>query len=280
VHDKTGVPEPLPERLIDWDPMQNLSIKRTVVVETQRFMKECGLGRDGEVSLVVSWRSPGSGQRGAAFRQDIEGTADEYVCNLDVHIPGVDLAGSVLIMTRVLLKKGGVKDDPLAASRPGSILWEDSVSLQLEGLGSRFPMEVVDFGLIGLPKNASWRLQWPRDNLQAQAMGCMCLLLNKAHKRVLSAVVKNPPDPEARAIWSAINVGVAREIIVGALGDEAFMAKDIEFKDGSVGQIAIDLIERAFPSRGKQAALECLKATPDHFECEIQAGFQLFNTSD
>lgn len=276
IQERSGLPEILPPQLTDWDPVQDLALKRTLTIDLPRLRAECGLGRDAELALVVSWRSPGSGQRGRACERKLEGD-EEIACTLEATVPGPELAGSVRLITRIVLRRNGSADDSLAARRPGSILWEDEVQLLLEGIGSRFPMEVISFSAAGLPARAAWRLHWNRDDLNAQAMGCFCLLLNKNHPRLAVAASRMAPDPEAKAIWSAINLGVAREIITGALAEPTFVEPDATFEDNSVGDVALTLIARAFPGATPAAVLDRQRTAPDRFECELQAAFNLFD---
>ncbi len=276
IHDRAGLPEALPAQLVDWDPGQDLVLRRTLNVDVARAERSCGLGPGGEIAVCVSWRSPGSGQRGCAFRRTLPpgGTA---ACGIEARIPGSELGGSVSIITRVVLAARGTGGDSLAAGRSGAILWEETVPLLLEGIGSRFPIEVVDFGSMSFPPTAAWRLYWQRGNLNAQAMGCFRLLINKRHRRMAAAASRSVPDAEARAIWSAVNVGVAREIIAAALNDEAFTSSDEAFDEGSVGEVAATLLDRAFPGETRQAVRERMQGNPDLFECQLQAAFNLFD---
>jgi len=277
IQERSGLPEILPPQLVDWDPVQNLGLKRTLRVDLPRLRSECGLGRDAEVCLVASWRSPGSGQRGVAYQRTLDASDVEIACSIEATIPGPELAGSVRLITRIVLQRNGAADDPLAARRPGSVLWEEQVQLLLEGIGSRFPMEVVAFTSIGLPGRAAWHLHWNRDDLNAQAMGCLCLLLNKSHRRITIAASRTAPDAEAKAIWSAINLGVAREIISGALAEPTFVEPGATFDDNSVGDVALTLIARGFPGATPAAVLDRQRTAPDRFECELQAAFNLFD---
>ncbi|MDB6167938.1 MAG: hypothetical protein JWM88_802, partial [Verrucomicrobia bacterium] len=143
--------------------------------------------------------------------------------------------------------------------------------------GSRFPMEVVDFVPMGFPPRAAWRMFWQRDRLHAQAMGCLCLLINRRHARVVTAATRTAPDPESRAIWSSILTGVARELITGALADEAFLENPNQFEPGSVGDVARTLLERAFAKESPKAIAERIQTKPDLFECQLQAAFNLFD---
>lgn len=272
-----GLPEALPARLRDWDPKQDISVKRNLQVQTGRIFEACELSHTAKVALVVSWRSPGSGQRGSSFRRNLEKHFEPQLLLIDTKLPGAELAGSVRISTRLILAEELPQSGQLSPHRAGSILWEDEVTVMVEGLGSRFPMEVVDFRDIGFPLKAAWRLYWHRGTLHADAMGCMFLLLNKRHRRIVGAATRPVPDPETRAIWSAINVGVAREILCSALEDEEFIADPLQFKEGSVGHVARNLGERAFPGESPQAILERLRESPDLFGCSLQAAFGLFD---
>jgi hypothetical protein len=274
--DLSGVPELLPQELKEWDPGQDIVLKRLINVDVARLCKGAGLSSDADVSLSVSWRSPGSGQRGCAVRRKLERNGGIVAIGLDARFPGYELAGSLRIFTRIVVSRLGSSDDPLAARRVGSILWEDEAAVLLEGLGSRFPMELVDFVQIGFPARAAWRLIWQRDRLHAQAMGCLCLLINRRHSRVAAAATKPAPDPESRAIWSAVQLGVARELIVGALTDEAFVENPSQFEPGSVGDVARTLLERAFAKESPKAIAERIQSKPDLFECQLQAAFNLF----
>jgi len=274
--DQSGLPEPLPSQLREWDPGQAVILKRLMHIDVALVCKGAGLSPDAEVALSVSWRSPGSGQRGCAVRRKLERDGGPVAIGLEPRFQGYELAGSLRIFTRIVLARLGSSDEPLAARRIGSILWEDEASVLLEGLGSRFPMEVVDFVQMGFPPRAAWRLFWQRDRLRAQAMGCLCLLINRRHTRVVAAATRVAPDPESRAIWSAIHLGVARDLIVGALADDAFVENPNQFEAGTVGDVARTLLERAFPKESPKAIAERLESKPDLFECEIQAAFNLF----
>ena len=58
--DVSGLPELLPQELKEWDPGQDIVLKRLLNVDVTRLCKGAGLSADAEVSLSVSWRSPGS----------------------------------------------------------------------------------------------------------------------------------------------------------------------------------------------------------------------------
>jgi hypothetical protein len=276
IHDRSGLPEALPPQLVDWDPGQDVVLRRTINIDVARAEAACGLGAGSEIAACVSWRSPGSGQRGNAFRRVLP-LGGATICSIEARIPGSELGGSVNVITRIVLANAGVNTAGLAAFRIGSILWEDTVSLVLEGIGSRFPIEVVDFASMSFPPNAAWRLYWQPGNLSAQAMGCFRLLINKRHRRMAIAASRAVPDAESKAIWSAVNVGVAREIISGALSEDAFIAPDSAFDEGSVGEVALALLQRAFPGETQQAVRERMQGTPALFECQLQEAFNLFD---
>ena len=275
IHDRGGLPEALPPQLTEWDPGQDIVLRRTLNVDAPRVRQMCGLGTGATILLSVSWRSAGSGQRGCAWRRALP-TEGAAACGIELRLLGAELGGSVDIVTRLLLDSPGVNASPLAPTRKGSVLWEERTTLLLEGIGSRFPMEVVDFVSMSFPPSAAWRLYWQRGNLNAQAMGCFRLLINKRHKKMAAAATRAVPDAEARAIWSAVNTGVAREIITTALHEDAFVDEEATFDPGSVGEAARSLLARAFPGETAQAVRERFQSSPDLFDCQLQAAFHLF----
>ena len=63
IHDRGGLPEALPPQLTEWDPGQDIVLRRTLNVDAPRVRQMCGLGTGATILLSVSWRSAGSGQR-------------------------------------------------------------------------------------------------------------------------------------------------------------------------------------------------------------------------
>lgn len=270
-----GHERPIPGILREWDSLTNLSVSRHVRIDVHGLLARCGLPAAAEIMLVISWLSPGTTlkERGAsALLTTASGT---MATTLRMSIPAPKLAGGLLLLTRLVLKRPGKNASPLAARMPGSILWEDTYSTKLEGIGARFPMEFADFTDQGFPPGAGWRLYW-RHDFNAQLMGSLWLLINSKHERLRNVVSGGSTDPQARAIMETIQFSVARDLIVGALRSEEFLDSDQNFPSGSVGEAVRMLIRRVFGNETTRNLVELYKNEPERFDCQLQDRLHLF----
>lgn len=267
---------PMPDLLKDWDPLTDLPFSRTLTLDFPKIFAQCGLSPGSEIQVLASWYSPGTTLREcAAWVGFSHGTARRAV-NLAFRVPGAKLAGTVELVTRVVLRKNGRKDDTLAPSRFGSILWQDEHTVRVEGFGARFPMEFADFSELGYPPNAGWRLYWKKD-FQAQLMGSVCLLMNRQHERLRGIASGAVHDAQAPAILETIHFAVARELIVGGLTNGEFVEERQEFPKGSIGEAIRLLIRRVFGNDSPEAVRQILLNEPDRFDCQLQAALNLFH---
>jgi hypothetical protein len=273
---ETGREQVLPALLKDWDPLTDLYFSRTISFDFDKIFSECGLTVGAEILVTASWTSPGTGlkERASVFPFP-HGTPRQSV-NFAFQVTGSKLAGGVALLTRILLKRRGKHDSPLAASRTGSILWHDTHSMRVEGFGARFPMEFADFSEQGYPPNAGWRLYWKKD-FNAQVMGSVCLLINRQHERLRGIVSGAVQDPQSAAILEAMHFSVARELIVGGLDNEDFIEEKEDFPKGSIGEATRLLIKRIFGNEEPEAVRQIYRNDPDRFDCQLQHVLKLFH---
>jgi hypothetical protein len=140
-----GSAGPLAAELPHWDYNVDLRIVRSVVVHEAQLRADCRLRAEDDVRAVVVWRSTGSNVRGRGSVVPLGSSADAREFTLSADVPGRLVAADVQISTQIVLGRKPENADLLAAKYPGSVLWEDSADVALEGRASRFPMEVVDF---------------------------------------------------------------------------------------------------------------------------------------
>jgi hypothetical protein len=177
-----------------------------------------------------------------------------------------------------LLKAGqSVNSDPLAASRPGSILWQDEIAISLEGSASRFPVAVLDFAeVIGLANGAAWTLEWSPGDLDQPVLGSVRLLVNRNHGPVVTAV-SGGDDPRSLAIASMIQFDVARSFLRTALRDDALLGGE-SFEADTVGRMLRDLLDRYWPGVDPSTLRQRMLDMPHRFESELQAGTGLLSS--
>lgn len=147
--------------------------------------------------------------------------------------------------------------------------------MRVEGFGARFPMEFADFPDHGYPPNAGWRLYWRKD-FHAQAMGTICLLINRQHERLRGIVSGAIHDPQSPAILEAIHFAVARELIVGGLNSDDFIEDTEGFPKGSIGEAILLLTQRVFGNEELDAVRQMYRNDSDRFDCQLQHALKLF----
>lgn len=261
---------PLPEELPDWDPMTTIHLRRRVTVDLAGVQADCGLGPTDRVRLVASWRSAGSTLRGLGHVHDhalADGRAEVV---LEVRIPGTDVARDVSVRSTLLLLESHTPGSLVTPRVPGSLLWSDERTVLLEGIASRFPLELVDFGsTTWLPAGAAWFLEWDPEELDLPLLGSVRLYVNSAIPAVANAIRAANPDAAAKAIAQMIRIDVARTMIQGALANVDFAREPKAFGKDTVGAAVRGMIEVFFDGEDPGALRERL--LPGEFDAQLQA---------
>jgi len=252
-----------------WDYDLDLALTRTFQLDAARLRDECGLSHDAVLQVCVVVSSQSARYRSCVWRsramaeQAADGTI-EFV------VSGTMLAETISLTTEVVLLASDKIADPFVAHLPGSRLLSDEVTTQLEGTGSRFPVESVDFDVslsyLRAP-HALWYLSWSRGDLAAPAMRDVRLYLNSRHKALLAAATNGDAH-----LVAMLSVDVARQLIAGALDSDEFMLDPASFPDGSTGDVARRLIQACFPHRTLREIQSMRAASPAKFEALVQSG--------
>lgn len=270
--------------LSGWDPGMDVHVNMTVKVDRALLQQECQLAGNDVVRLAIVWQSSGTQLRGAGPSVDFplsgenDGPGAEVLeIKLEAKIPGDKVARRLDVEARLTLAGIGLSDSPIAATSPGSRLWDVRETILLEGDASRFPVETVDFTTrSSLPDSAGWYLEWDRHDLEAPLHGRLRLLINSENKMVREAVLAPGGTPEAAALVATIEYTVAHALIVGALADEAFVADPEQYEEGSVGAAIRRLLRVAFPDFSAPEVATLWQQRPDFFDSQLQSGLRLF----
>jgi hypothetical protein len=267
---------PVPATGMDgWDASVDLDLERHLRGDVRACRAGAGLGDAARIVCSATWHCPATTVRG--FGSRIEMTTDSQDLVLSLHVPGRELAGSLDVRTLILLLEGDTDDPPLSARVPGSVLWEDSHRVPLEGQGSRFPMEWLDFGSAGwLPAGAGWYLEWSADEPSAPALGSIRLYLNESHAAIRAAVSARPPDPEQQVIRETMQFDVARMLVLGALRADPEAWDTAGEEPGTVATVVNRLIRVVFPTETLPGLRNRYAVAPDRLEVRMQDGLRLF----
>ncbi len=273
-----GSSEALPPVLPHWDYNTDLVVARNVVVDAGGVRHDSVLTDADPVRVAAVWHSTGTALRGCLFQSDLPSGGGLHCVSMFGRIPGRELAGEVRLETHLLVPTGRAGAEPLSPLYAGSVLWSDTLTVELEGNAPRFPVELIDFETVlwAPHPDASWYVSWNRYDLHQPMLGSVRLFVNARHPRVVRAMSQEAQDSEARAIRSAIYYDVGRGLIRAALYDEQFLENPEIFNPGTIGRAVARLIRSLFPTDSPRSLRSAMQERPEHFDSELQARLRLF----
>lgn len=254
-----------PEFVPDWDLEMDLELTLEVTIDLAGVRESAGLGPEAEVGALARWHASGSGLRGASHTFELLDGRTEVRLSLN----GPDLGGVLEIDVLVILIRPGSSPDDLAAEHPGSLLWEDSRRIRLEGEGSRFPVSHVSFRDAGLAGGltGAWALHFETRELQDSGVGNMRLYLNTDHP----AVQRYLDDPESDELLGAVlRQDVSRQMLLQALHHEE-LDLSRSYPADSMGELLASAVRRAFPANTLEEVRSLARNAPGEFEAQLQA---------
>lgn len=263
----------LPASLNDWDPAASITAAVRVVADRADIETRTGVGTDANLRLNVSWYCRTTQVRGSGDTLDLGQTKSEGVM-LTCMAPGDQLGGEVEFRVALVLASPGSTSSGLAATIPGSVLWEATQKVVIEGIGGRFPMVWVDFEASGLPTGAAWYLDWDPHALDDGVLHGARLHLNRSHERLRQAV-EDPSTPEGQAILEFLYFDLGRTLITGALRNGDFVEQPDRFQTDTLGDELRRLIGMTFPGVPVSHLADRLKHQPATFERDLQHGLRI-----
>ena len=273
---KNGSSSLLGELMPEWDTATNITIAINAEVDTYGILEDCKLSRSAQLRLVSSWESTGTGLRDCGNFVDLDTNLSNQSVLLEAQIEGAMLASEVVVGVSLLLMKVGMVTERLAPKLTGSLLWRNQRKIALEGTGTRFPVEMVNFSesFSWLPENAGWFLDWDRFDFTRPVLGSVRLYVNSNHQRLKAAV--NGIKEIDQALREVISFDIARTMIMTALDSEDFINESEKYADETVGAAVRRLVNTLFPSKALHERAQYRKQYPDRFECDLQDSLQLF----
>lgn len=262
-----------------WDPSVDIDVSRSVTIDMAAFVTETGLREGSTVRVCAGWFCDRTRTREIIDQRSLEvrrnGSLHELLVRVEA--PGSSLAHAVALETRVILVARAEGSSPIAARIPGSVLWEDRSPIDLEGLGARFPTEWADFATSVYPEEAAWALDWSPQDLDCSTLGAVRLLLNQKHAVVSELLRENPPSMAAKLVWDAIRLDVARQLVLGALSNDAFVNEPEAFHDGTLGATIRRMLRTYFPHDSIPTLRSLRERNPAQFETRLQASLRAFD---
>jgi hypothetical protein len=262
----------LPDRLEHWDSFTEIELFRALDVDLDSVRTSCRLGNDATFTLVASWYSQRTRLSGAAEVVELGQLGGLVRAPLALKIPGDSAGGRLDLRTALALRHPGGSITPISPKREGAVLWFDSTSVALEGGSARFPVTALDFEAVtSIPDNASWKLEWTPEALEAPVLGDVRLLVNSSDESLLSALRSGAADPRSSAVRSFVMFDVARALVDGALSNDQFVQDPEGFEEGTIGRMLFELTATCWPGTPTKILASRKREDPARLEAELQA---------
>ena len=186
-------------------------------------------------------------------------------------LPGADRGGAVRVEARIVLLEPDGAAEPLGPRRSGSLLWQDTRRIRLEGGGGRFPTTATDFSSAGLPGGDAglWYLQISSGDLGASVTQALRLYLNSANAAIRN-VLDNPGTDNSLDMLRFLRYETARQLLVTVLRDEEFDDR-ADYGRGTLGDVLVTLLRLYLPHRDITQLRNDYNMDPAEVDAELLA---------
>jgi hypothetical protein len=270
----SGNDEVLPTVYTDWDPAVNIQAAVDVRIDVRGIYDDCRLPDEAVLVLGSSWVSSGTRLSGRGTSVTIDAFKPLVEHTLHVSIPGILLGKTVKFYVHLFLRRppDGCQS-PFMPTAVGSRLAAFVHEMTIEGIGPRFPVEVIDFASTRYPPEAGWALFWDSANLSQSVDGEIRLYINSQHGAVVRAVTESLPQDFG--IREALRYDIAQQLIFGALANDDFVDSPESLETGTIGNAVFNMLRLYFPEY-QISDLYSMSRWPGLFIPRLQARLRAF----
>ena len=135
-------------------------------------------------------------------------------------IPGDIIAGSLELTFTIALEEGAKQNNRQFATQPGSILYEKSILVHLEGNQALFPVKAIDFSSSDIDRpNALYYLSRKFKQLDSNFTSSYTLYFNSIHPLFKKINIESQSESSNQYLLKTIMYDVYRTIVLDALDD-------------------------------------------------------------
>lgn len=252
-----------PETVEGWDYSADLRVAWEVDIDKVELLQQCGLGPSTDVRLGFKWRAA----KTTLFESGVGAPVVNGRNQIEARIPS-DRTGGVLTISLFVLVMSVQSHEcsPLAAHRPGSILWSESRQVFLEGVGSRFPLVAVEFPA-GEMQKGMWEFVPSSTDIGASAMGSFNLRLNSGHPSIRK-LLDSPGAADSKVLQRLLKADLHRHLISWALREGSHIRS---YDDDTIGGVLWSTFRRFFPEADFEEMRSTMESAPWRVEARVQA---------
>jgi hypothetical protein len=228
---------------------------------------------DGESLLlecVVTAFTAGRKSRWIAARKPLDLAAHDAAIDLCLDFDSARLAESLTLTTGIYLTTATTVVRPLSPRRAGSRLWEESMTLALEGTAPRPSMRVHSFSesyrYDGMDK-ARHYIEIHANDAEEPFRNSVVINLNADLPDYVAAISSGEAGP-SRELFEA----TVRAVLVHALFNDILgSANPAFYEPGTIGRTAADWLGLCFPEEGLDGLRRRCRSEPGEFEAKLQS---------
>lgn len=258
---------PLPKEVPHWDYQTTLELAAPVSVSRSEVAAGCHLAWDSGLAVLVMAKSSRTNAEVLARRLDVP-MADNFDLAVDLRLPGAELGGRLTLSTLVVVTEPRPLDR-LAPQQPGSIIWQTSHWTDLEGIGTQFPTDTVDFRSAGLGSHAGWQFRIDLSDPEARFMSSTRLTLNSGNPQI-KQMLAGTKDPGTDQLLRTLRWDVTRQMVYAALDSDDVAGLDIDSEAVSTAGVLRNLLGRIWPTVSVATLRQWRRTDPARIEVHLQ----------
>jgi len=194
--------------------------------------------------------------------------SERFDLAIEFALEGSELGGRLTLETLLVVSDPKPLSN-LAPSQPGSILWRTSSWTDLEGIGTQFPTDTLDFKAAGLDADAGWQLKIDLSDPDARFMSAVRLTLNSGHPAI-ERLLSGAKDEGTDQLLRTLNWDVTRQMVEAAVRSEDVAWIDVDLEGTSVAVVLRNLLGRIWPLEAPGTLLQWLNDDPARIESHLQ----------
>ena len=258
---------PLPKEVPHWDYQTALELAAPVSVDRSAVTEACQLDFDSGLAVLVMARSNHTNAEFIAARLELP-MSETFDLAVEIVLEGAELGGRLTLETLLVVTDPRPRNR-LAPQHPGSIIWRATHWTDLEGVGTQFPTDTLDFKAVGLEAEAGWQLRIDLTEPDARFMSAARLTLNSGHPAI-ERMLNGAKDEGTEQLLRALNWDVTRQMVQTALMSDEVAGLDIDPETTSVAGVLRNLLGRIWPLESTATLRQWLKNDPARIEVHLQ----------
>lgn len=266
--DLSGATRPLPSQLTTWDYQTELSVAGSILVHRAMVMSQAGLAPESDLEVLVMVRSSTTKIERNVLKLDVP-NRESYELPCTFVLSGSELGGKLTIET-LLVARNPIAGSSLSPSRPGSVLWRDTHSTMVEGLGGQFPTDAEDFSTTRPRESkAAWVLRVDSYDMDALFMSAVRLTVNSGLP-AMKKLLQGSTDPATVLLARVLDMDVTRQLVQLALKSEEVVAAEVDHESMVLSGVLRSLLAQLWPAVNPTTLRTWASDFPERIELQIQ----------